>query len=304
MIVIVILACFVTAATVWILARPSAPGDAVARARRLEIESLRGRLLAQLRELDSDRVDRRVDDTIGGEEVQRLEFDLAQVLKEQAALEQTDALAAPARRGRRSPLRVGVLTVVLVGIAGTLYVVQSREWLHSIINPEKAQTAVAAGQAQIPSAVFQMVAELRSHLKRHPDDVRGWMTLGHSYLVLGQHAQAEAAYRRAYRLSPRDPKVIASYAWLLYSAHPTRTTGLVAVLYHRLYRIDPNRQDALWFLGLEAYNKGQLHHALGFWQRLLALIPKSGQAAKGVREAIANVREALKEQAPGVRTPG
>ncbi len=303
MIVIVILACFVTAATVWALARPSAPGNAVTRARRLEIESLRGRLLAQLRELDSDRVDRRVDDTIAGEEVQRLEFDLAQVLKEQSALEQADALAAPARRSRRSPLRVGVLTVVLVGIAGTLYVVQSREWLHSIINPGRAQT-VAAGQTQIPQVVFQMVAELRGHLKRHPDDVRGWMRLGHSYLVLGQRAQADAAYRRAYRLAPQDPKVIASYAWLLYSAHPTRTTGLVAVLYHRLYRMDPKRQDALWFLGLEAYNKGRLHHALGFWQRLLALIPRSSPAAKGVQEAIANVRKALKGQAPGVRTPG
>lgn len=299
--VIVILACLVIAASVWFLARPPRADNTQTMARLRELDALRDRLLAQLREIDTDRADRRVDETIAGEEVHRIEFELAQVLKEQSEL-------APAgrdreeRRPRRSPVLIAVLTVFLVGVAGTLYFVQSRDWLRSILAPTALQAT--SSQTQIPPVVFQMVARLRQHLSRHPKDLGGWMRLARSYSVLGRRHAAEAAYRHAYVLAPRDPRVISSYAWLLYSAHPTRTTGPVADLYQRLYRIDPKRQDALWFLGLQAYNSGHLHHALGFWQRLLAVMPKSSPAAKGVREAIANVRSALKRHPSPIKTPG
>lgn len=299
--IIVILACLVTAASVWFLARPPRADNTETTARLCELDALRGRLLAQLREIDTDRADRRVDETIASEEVHRIEFELAQVLKEQSELSQA-GLDRGERRPRRSPMLVAVLAVFLVGVAGTLYFVQSRDWLRSIVAPAAVQAAGSG--AQIPPVVFQMIARLREHLSRNPKDLGGWMRLARSYAVLGQRHAAEVAYRRAYALAPSNPRVISSYAWLLYSAHPTRTTGPVADLYQRLYRIDPKRQDALWFLGLQAYNSGHLHHALGFWQRLLALMPKSSAAAKGVREAIANVHSALKRHSSAVKTPG
>ncbi|MHB1951148.1 MAG: TPR domain-containing protein [Acidiferrobacteraceae bacterium] len=298
--VIVFLACLITAVSVWFLTRPPRV-DTTTEGRLRELGALRERLLAQLREIDADRADRKVDDAIAVDEVRRIEFELAQVLKEQGQLApQGTAEAAPRRR--RSPVAVAVLTVFLAGLSGSLYFIQSREWLRSMVAPAVVQAN--GGQGQFPPVVFQMVERLREHLERHPKDLAGWMRLAHSYAVLGRRHAAEVAYRHAYGLAPRDPRVLSSYAWLLYSAHPTRTTGPVADLYHRLYRIDPKRQDALWFLGLEAYNDGHLHHAIGFWQRLLRLMPKSSPAAKGVEEAIANVHAALKRRPAPVRTPG
>jgi len=46
-----------------------------------------------------------------------------------------------------------------------------------------------------------MVARLARQLERNPDDLQGWMMLGHSYVVLEQLPLALRAYERADRLA-------------------------------------------------------------------------------------------------------
>src|ERR1700686_4724064 len=46
-----------------------------------------------------------------------------------------------------------------------------------------------------------MVAQLARRLERHPDDLQGWLMLGHSYVVLQQLPLAVRAYERADRLA-------------------------------------------------------------------------------------------------------
>ncbi|HET9123179.1 MAG TPA: hypothetical protein VFN52_06765 [Acidiferrobacteraceae bacterium] len=298
MIVIVILACLITAGVIWFLTRPGAvPGGTT---ERLQLIAVRDRLVAQLRELAADRGDHRVDDAIAAAEQQRLEFELAGVLKQIEAADPDPALAVPRHR---SAATVAVLAVFIPLVAGSLYVRQSEAWLRTVLAPPPAATASAAAPA-IPPFVFQMVARLQGHLQRHPQDLAGWMQLARSYEVLGHPHKAQQAYARAYGLAPRNVQVVSSYAWALYSQDPTRTAGTVAQVYHRLYQLDPERQDALWFLGLEAYNAGHLHGAIGYWQRLLRLMPAASPARKGVQDAIANVQQALKKPKRGVKARG
>lgn len=297
MITILVLAVLVTATSVWWLARPGTVAIAGQGAtQRLQLEAVRDRLVAQLQELDYDQADGRVDSVVAGDEHRRLEFELAQVLKE---LDGLGLAARGAGAPRRSPVVVVVLALFLPVAAGTLYVMQSRQWLRSITTSPAAPEA----QAQIPPFVYKMVGRLEQHLRQHPDDLSGWMQLARSYLVLGHPHKADAAYEHAYRLAPRNEQVISTYALALYSADPTRTTGKVALLYDALYRLDPKRQDALWFLGLKAYNEGHLHQTLRFWNRLLRLMPAKSPAVQGVRDAIAHVQRALASKAPA-RKPG
>lgn len=301
MIVIVALACLITAGAIWFLSKPgSAPAD---RTEQLQLLAVRDRLVAQLRELATDRSDARVDDGIAAGEQKRLEFELATVLREIEAAPGVSMASAPQPRPHRSAAVVAVLGLFIPLTAGGLYVYQSEAWLRTVVASSSAAPTAATAPA-VPPFVLKMVARLQSHLKQDPQDLQGWMRLARSYTVLGHPKQAQSAYARAYQLAPQDIAAVSNYAWALYSQDPTRTVGPVSQVYHALYRLDPKRQDALWFLGLEAYNQGRLRGALRYWHRLLSLMPAASPARRGVQDAIANVQQALKKPKGAVKAPG
>jgi cytochrome c-type biogenesis protein CcmH len=66
-----------------------------------------------------------------------------------------------------------------------------------------AGTSPEARQAMINA----MVERLAARLEQQPDDVEGWVRLGHSYMVLHQPDKAREAYARAVRLKPDDAEL-------------------------------------------------------------------------------------------------
>ncbi|MHB1566298.1 MAG: TPR domain-containing protein [Acidiferrobacter sp.] len=288
MLVIFILAVFLLAFAVWFLTRP-VRGRPLEDEGRMALEYGRDEILKHLQEIESDRQDGRVDETVAASEKARLEYELAQTMHQ---LDAVNATPAPAftRMAHRGWV-VAVLTVGLVVCAGGLDYWRNRPALLTFA------TLNAHGRVAhlhgLPPMVMSMVNKLKRHLVDHPDDTGGWLELARANVVLGNLKGAREAYAHAYKLAPADVNVIANYAWLLYTAHPTHTTGLVDTLYHRLYARDPHQQDALWFLGLAAYNRGHLHRTLGYWQRLLRELPPGSKARKGVLTAVGDVRKRL-----------
>jgi cytochrome c-type biogenesis protein CcmH/NrfG len=61
---------------------------------------------------------------------------------------------------------------------------------------------------QRQAMIRSMVASLAARLKAEPDDLAGWMRLGRSYGVLGEHAKAVEAFEHAQKLAPQDPDVL------------------------------------------------------------------------------------------------
>ncbi len=55
--------------------------------------------------------------------------------------------------------------------------------------------------------VGAMVMRLKAKLDANPDNPQGWMMLGRSYLTLGLHNDAVAAYQKALELMPNNPQV-------------------------------------------------------------------------------------------------
>ena len=287
------LALLMLAASAWYLARlPARAAAPVGRARHFQLLALRERLLAQLNELDQEVGDRNLDAAVAADERRRLEAELAHVLHELDAA--TDAAPkgreGSARRNRLWP--PAVLTVVLALLAGGLYTFNSQAPLTYLAPPDEATLMAREGR--------EMVRGLEKRLSREPNDPSGWALLGRSYAVLGRLEEARTAYARAYQLAPDDRALLADYAWFLYNQDPTNTEGLVRELYGRLYRLEPRNPHALWFLGLAAYQKGDYRKAVGYWERMLKLVPPQGNTAKELRAAIAKARA----MAAGGGTPG
>jgi cytochrome c-type biogenesis protein CcmH len=70
------------------------------------------------------------------------------------------------------------------------------------------QMSDADRQAMIRSMVERLAARLDSQ----PNDLEGWLRLGRAYDVLGERDKAAAAYERARRLKPDDPRIAAAMA--------------------------------------------------------------------------------------------
>jgi cytochrome c-type biogenesis protein CcmH len=274
-------------AAAWYLARPLATGAQLrGDEQRHQLELTRARLLGQLNELDAARADRGIDATVAQDEAQRLDAELLQVLKDLEVL--PPPVAAQELRGerRRWWAALVILALALPLIAAGLYGMQQAPLLSALMRLADGGPA----RALLPPEALKMVERLENRLREQPNDPAGWAQLGRSYAVMERRSDAQAAYAKAHDLAPADPQILSDYAWLLFSDNPDYTEGPAKALYERLLAIDPNHPDALWFLGLSAYNKSDTQQAVRYWERLAKVLPRDNPALPEVRKAIAKAQ--------------
>lgn len=279
---------------VYLFAAVARPRAALAPANAgADLQAVRMRLVAQLRELDSARADESMDAAIAADEQARLEYELAQVLRQLDTA--PTAAAEPAPRAPRLLAGVGLFALPMV--AAALYWSQQREVVQFAANYAPSAAGVAQGEP-LPPQVLAMVARLEQRLKEQPNDAAGWAQLGRSYGVLDRRNEALKAYERAYALAPEDTAIISDYAWLIYSGDP-RSPALKSVeLYSKLYRREPDNVDAQWVLGLAAFQAGRPQQAIALWEKLLRNIPAGSPAEAGVRQALEQVKAQAKPAQP------
>src|ERR1700682_2635539 len=104
------------------------------------------------------------------------------------------AVALPLLRDRQSRLLGALLAVMVIGASAGLYPLWSNWNWHG-----PAQSEAAAGPD-----VAAMVAKLEKHLQDQPNDSRGWLMLGRSYLALNRLDDAVVAYDHAHRLDSKN----------------------------------------------------------------------------------------------------
>ncbi|MCC6716256.1 MAG: c-type cytochrome biogenesis protein CcmI [Acetobacteraceae bacterium] len=137
-----------------------------------------------------------------------------------------------------------------------------------------------------------MVERLAARLAETPDDADGWQRLGRAYAVMGERAKSAEAYARAGALRPDDMAIALAEAQALLeglppsAAVPPRALELLT----RVLAADPRQPAALWHLGVAAAKRGAMDEAVGYWNRLIAVLPEGGDDARMVRGAIAAVR--------------
>ena len=284
------IAVLIVAVTVWYLARPLArPAPPDSNERRDQLLQLRDRLLVQMNELDIEEGDRNIDSDVVSDERRRLEAELARTLREIETLGGAGKKIKKAKRESRRGWAIGLVTlgVVLPLTSAGLYALGQRNTLSILFNPETPT------DASVPPMALEMVARLEKRLQEQPDDAAGWSRLGRAYAVMGRQEAAGAAYARAYKLTPDNPEVVAEYASFLYNSDPQNTGGPVFSLFSKLLKLDPQNQDAMWFLGLVAFQKGDYKQALGLWEQLLKALPADSKEAEHLRRIVSKTREKM-----------
>jgi cytochrome c-type biogenesis protein CcmH len=130
-----------------------------------------------------------------------------------------------------------------------------------------------------------MVARLARELERDPNNLTGWLMLGHSYVVLEQLPLALRAYERADRLAEgKNVEAIVGMAEALALGDPSELDRRAGRLIERAIKLEPNSGKALFYGAAAALRRGELPLARERFARLLSLDPP------------ANVRPILEQQ--------
>ncbi len=141
-----------------------------------------------------------------------------------------------------------------------------------------ANRASGEGFSEDERAMIEgMVSGLAARLEANPDDPDGWLRLARAYVVMDRWDDARAAANRAVEQAPEDPDVLTDAADTFIAAARAvgdpRPPQRVFPLFRTVLEQDPDNAKALYFVGLEAADSGDIARARDLWGRLLARIP-------------------------------
>lgn len=133
------------------------------------------------------------------------------------------------------------------------------------------RAGIQGDRVAVMHRVHTMLQELQTHLKAHPDDTRGWITLGQAKSAMGDYAAAAAAYGHAVKLDhEQDPDLLGAWGGAQVLADPQHPTAQERAIFAAVLKADPGNIRGLWYGGLLAQANGQHALAVQRWRHLLA----------------------------------
>ena len=210
------------------------------------------------------------------------------------ALAVSAVIAVPLLSRRRaapqSPwMAMAVLAVLLLGASALYGTFSNWNWSHPT-----ADTADGSPQS--------MVASLARRLARNPNDLEGWLLLGHSYSVLQETPLAIRAYERATEISQgRSVDALLGLAETLISQDDTQLAGASGQLVEKALTLAPTSPKALFYGAAAAIQRKDLPLARQRFSALLAENPPQN-VRPIIQQQINAIDQALGTAAPGPDT--
>jgi cytochrome c-type biogenesis protein CcmH len=173
------------------------------------------------------------------------------------------AVAFPLLRDRQSRVAGAVAAVLVIGASAALYPLWSNWNWHA-----PAQPPAAAGPD-----VAAMVAKLEGHLRDTPDDLKGWLMLGRSYVALNRLDDAVVAYDRAHQLDAKNAEAAMGLGEAMSLRAGGEITPEASQLFEQALTLAPDNAKALLYGGFAAAVRGDRPLARARWQALIDLHP-------------------------------
>lgn len=182
--------------------------------------------------------------------------------------------------GRWLPL---ALAVLVPAVALGLYL----HWGASDALRLREQLAVA------PKNMDEVIERLEETVRLQPDQAEAWYFLGRTYMAQQRPQDAAPAFARAAELAGRQPELLGQWAQALYFAAGQKFTEQVRSLSEEALKLDPNEVTTLGLLGIAAFEEQRYADAMGYWQRLVAVLEPGDPSRQAIEGGIARAREQL-----------
>ena len=130
-----------------------------------------------------------------------------------------------------------------------------------------------------------MVSRLARRLEKNPNDLDGWLRLGHSYTVLEQYPLAIRAYQKANELGGgKIFDAVLGMGEALVLSSDTEFTGRGGKFLEQALEMDPKSGQALFYGAVAAMRRGELPLARERFSSLLTLDPPPADNVKAIFE--------------------
>lgn len=154
--------------------------------------------------------------------------------------------------------------------------------------PEDMEAAAAMPEGDRKKMIEAMVARLAARQEStDKDNVDGWLRLARAYGVLGRGDDSLAALGRAVEAGPGRMDALSAYGEALQSAGETRpVSDRFAKTMRQILELEPENNQALWFLGAYSAQNGDVAKARELWERLRAQLPPDSNEYRSVFTAL------------------
>ena len=193
---------------------------------------------------------------------------------------------APAASTPRSSKAILAGVGVLFPLAAALLYFQLGN--PAALNP--ANRVPAAAEVMDAAKIEGMVKSLEAKIALEPDNTEGWLMLARSYRTLARYEDAVTAYEKAWPLVQKDAGEIARFAGSL-AVRDNSFAGRPTQLLARALELNPKEPDALMLAGSAALQRGDFNAAIGWWNKLLALLEPGSDDEKWLVEEIRLVKQ-------------
>lgn len=149
--------------------------------------------------------------------------------------------------------------------------------------------------AQMPRSIEERTARLEQAVKAQPDSPEAWYFLGRTYMTQERPTEAAGAFERAAALTGRQPEVLGQWAQALYFAGERRWTPELQALTDEALKGDPEEVTSLGLLGIAAFEEQRFKDAIGYWERLVAVLPAEDPSRAAIQGGIERARARLQE---------
>ena len=178
----------------------------------------------------------------------------------------TAAVVWPLLRSHRR-LEGGLAALLMLGLSAGLYPLWSN-W-----NWNTPPIVAEAGAANAGPDVGPMVAKLEKHLQEAPEDTKGWVMMGRSYLELQRFDDAVTAFEHAKQLDAKNIDAKLGLGEALSMRSGSQITPEAAKLFEEAMTLEPQNPRALLYGGFAAAVRGDVSLARTRWQTLKASHP-------------------------------
>jgi len=174
------------------------------------------------------------------------------------------AVSWPLLRNSRSRLAGAAAFILIMAAAAGLYPLWSTwNW---------REAAAATAPAASPQ-VLAMVTELERKMEKAPDDIKGWLLLGRSYIALERAEDAVTAFQHAHRLDADNVEAMLGLGEALSLRAGGNITPSAGELFERAVSLEPENPKALLYSGFGAATRGDRATARTRWLALKAMHP-------------------------------
>lgn len=138
-----------------------------------------------------------------------------------------------------------------------------------------------------PGDVRGRIAGEEQVVAQDPKNAQAWIALGNDYFDTKQRQKAVDAYARALELRPNDPDVLTDQGVMYRElGQPEKAVAN----FQKASQLDPRHVQSVYNLGVVyAFDLKDREKALAAWRRVIAIDPRSPQAAQA-QQAIADVQ--------------